>query len=359
MFRHDREWPETLPAGALSPPSVECSAVPGQGVAVHGLLDCCNQVPASARMIPKVAGGKKRDNMESSHEYSRRTVLLACVYSLPRSGSTMLLAELDRWEGIVCVPESYFPQMLELMTPRELGDPRRMAALFLASSDSGAVLTFDEAVQCMMPHDPEGTITQLGLACAAKTGRDLSKLRAIVWKTTRLVGRWKLFARAGGRFLVLRRNPVNVFDSQFRVDFGRRNRRPLRFAAFRESYEAVFCRLPRDLALCIDYESIPEQLATVLSFLGIEQREWGVGESLLAQTSAKHRRHDHVMDGFKSRDVQQKRNVTTRQRALLRTGQILCRPLRPLFGLIRDHYDRQMMDVLRARAAELMDVHSG
>jgi hypothetical protein len=30
---------------------------------------------------------------------------LVCIYSLPRSGSTALIAELDRIEGIVCLPE--------------------------------------------------------------------------------------------------------------------------------------------------------------------------------------------------------------------------------------------------------------
>src|SRR5437588_295373 len=83
------------------------------------------------------------------------------------------------------------------------------------------------------------------------------------------VGRWKVFARAGGRFIVLRRNPLNVFESQFRVEFGRNNRNALRFAAFAESYEAAFSRLPKQLTACIDYESIPEQLPSILAFLGL------------------------------------------------------------------------------------------
>jgi hypothetical protein len=53
--------------------------------------------------------------------------------------------------------------------------------------------------------------------CEEDTARSC-QVKAVVWKTTRIVGRWKVFARAGGRFIVLRRNPLNVFESQFRVD---------------------------------------------------------------------------------------------------------------------------------------------
>jgi len=287
------------------------------------------------------------------HAAAHSEPVLACVYSLPRSGSTALMAQLDRWKGIVCIPESYFPQMLELLTPEEFSNSKRMAELFLASSDSGSALTLDEAERCMVPNDATETLKRLGLTCAEKTQRDPAQVKAVVWKTTRIVGRWKLFARAGGRFIVLRRNPLNVFESQFRVDFGRNNRNALRFAAFAESYEAAFARLPKHLTARIDYESIPEQLPTILSFLGLSHQElWTSGHSLLARTAATRDWHGRILDDFQSRDSEQSKNLSVTQRFALRFGRTMFLPARPVTGMLRDYYDRGVMDYLRTKKIE-------
>ena len=58
-------------------------------------------------------------------------VKLAFILSLPRSGSTVLSAMLDRKKGIVSPPESSFPQMLGTLTPEERADKRWLAALYL------------------------------------------------------------------------------------------------------------------------------------------------------------------------------------------------------------------------------------
>lgn len=277
--------------------------------------------------------------------------ILVCVYSLPRSGSTALTVQLDKWQGVVCLPESYFPQMLELLTPEEFSSPEKMAALFIASSDSGSALTFDESLACMVPNNSTETLKRLGLACIKKTCRNPGKVRAVVWKTTRIIGRWETFARAGGRFLILRRNPLNVFDSQFRVEFGTYNRNPIRFAAFRESYEAVFQRIPEKRTFPVDYESIPEQMPDILTFLGIEDRvPWKEGKSILGLISAKKDWHRRILDTFQSRDKEQRGNLTISQRLALKVGLTLFHPLRPLLGLLRDRYDQRIMDYLRTRA---------
>ena len=128
---------------------------------------------------------------------------LVCMYSLPRSGSTVLIAELDRLQGVICLPESYFPQILETLTDEESNDPDYLAAFFLASSPSGSLLTFAEARDCMCPGNWNRTFINLGLACALKLNRDPCQIATIVWKTTRIIGRWRLFSAAGGRFIIL------------------------------------------------------------------------------------------------------------------------------------------------------------
>lgn len=279
---------------------------------------------------------------------------LACIYSLPRSGSTVLITELDRLKGIVCLPESYFPQILEFLSPDELSDPSRLAAFFLASSPSGSLLSFEEARTCMIPTDHAKTLVRLGLACALKTNREPSQVAIVIWKTTRIVSRWRLFAKAGGRFLVLRRNPLNVFESQFRVDFGYFNRNPIRFAAFQESYEAVFSRLPIDITHSVDYESIPGQLAAIQSWLGVGAEHWIGSESSMAKTHAKEAWHSGLMDGFQSHDSMKRQNITTRQRLLLKAGQSMAKPIRPILGLLRNYYDRQIMKQIRIAADEII-----
>jgi len=283
---------------------------------------------------------------------------LACVYSLPRSGSTVLIVELDRLKGVICLPESYFPQILELLSPDELSDPDKLAAFFLASSPSGSLVSFEEARDCMAPGNWSRTLVNIGLACALKTNRDPSQVAAVVWKTTRIVGRWRLFSEAGGRFLILQRNPLNVFESQFRVDFGRYNRNPLRFAAFLESYAAVFSRLPTDNTHFVEYELIPEQLPAIQAWLGVGDEHWADGESSLAHTHAKKTWHGGLMDGFQSRDPIKRKNITTRQRILLKAGQFAARPMRSILGLMRDHYDKEIMNQVRVDAEEIISKES-
>lgn len=278
---------------------------------------------------------------------------LVCVYSLPRSGSTVLIAELDRLNGIVCLPESYFPQLLEFLTPEELSDAKRLAAYYIASSPAGSLLTFDEAKACIVSGNYSKTLIQLGLACAIKTNRDPSQVSVIIWKTTRIISGWKLFSEAGGRFLVLRRNPLNVFESQFRVDFGRHNRNPLRFSFFQESYEAIFSQLPRASTFYVDYEEIPAERASIQEWLGVSSESWRTGESSLTGTHAKHAWHKGLMDGFQSRDSIKRNNVTATHRLLLNAGELLVRPLRPVLGLLRIGYDRKIVEQIRIVANDI------
>ena len=280
---------------------------------------------------------------------------LVCVYSLPRSGSTVLIAELDRLDSVICLPESYFPQVLELLSPEELADRRQLAAYFMASSPSGSLLTFEEAEQCMVPGDWAATLSKLGTESARKIGRSADEIKVVIWKTTRIIGRWRLFHSAGGRFVLLRRHKYNVFESQFRVQFGIHNRNPLRFAVFHESYEAVFTRLPAEDTFEVEYDTIPDQYAPLRDWLKVSGDLRAGGESSLESTHAGKSWHGGLLDGFKSKDHIKRENVVGLQRILISTGIILVRPLRPLLGYLRDYYDKGIMQQIRTDAIKLLD----
>ncbi len=169
------------------------------------------------------------------------------ILSLPRSGSTLLSAILDQRLGIISPPESSFPQILGKISAQERSDTLRLAALYIASTFSGTPLSLEESRECMEGGDGE-ILTKLGLALAGKLGRDPGQVKLVIWKTTRTVSFTEVPMATGGKFIVLRRHPLNVFESQFRVHFGKNNRKPFRFASFRESYEAAFASLPKNRA---------------------------------------------------------------------------------------------------------------
>lgn len=281
--------------------------------------------------------------MGNSGDKDMKNIQLVCIYSLPRSGSTALVAQFERYEGILCLPESYFPQLYEMLDSADRRDPDRLAALYLASSPDGCLLTFREVRDCFRTLDYRESLIEIGLRYAEKIGRDLAQVRAVVWKTTRLVGAYKRFAAAGGVFILLRRDSINIFDSQFRVGFGIHNRRPLRFMAFRESYEAVFAKLPKSQTKELVYKDIPERVPIVVKELGCSGRYWGCGSSALGATSGRQGWHREVMGQFENRDRLKADNVTGRDRWLLGLGQVIFRPLRPFLGMARNYFDRKIM----------------
>lgn len=277
---------------------------------------------------------------------------LAYILSLPRSGSTVLSAMLDRQHGIISPPESSFPQVLGEMTSEERADPRRMAALYLGATFPPTPLTLDDAAACMTGSDAE-ILIGLGLACARKLGRDPDEVKAIVWKTPRTVGMHTAPIATGGKFIVLRRNPHNVFESQFRVGFGEKNRNPFRFAIFRESYEHAFARLPHERVLETDYDDLPGSISTIIDFLGIpNQGVWKNHQSSLAMAAEACPWMSEVNDEFVNRDEEKRKKLDPAQVRRLELALQLARPLRPLLGLVRRHYDVSSLGPIRERAAE-------
>lgn len=280
--------------------------------------------------------------------------MLAYILSLPRSGSTVLTSLLDQRAGVICPPESSFPQILGVITRKERNDPRRLAALYIASTFPGTPLELDEAEACMCGDDSD-ILTGLGCALAAKLGRDPGLVRTVVWKTTRTIGMNVAPIRSGGRFIILRRHPHNVFESQFRVHFGANNRRPGRFALFRESYEHAFTRLPTERTMQVDYDRIPEQFESMLTFLGIDGSEiWTEGSSALAAVAANRPWLSQIMDRFENKDPEKRARLDPKSTTALDRSLATVKPFRPLLGPLRLIADRRTLGHIRERAELLL-----
>lgn len=284
---------------------------------------------------------------------------LAFILSLPRSGSTVLTAQLDRIEGVACAPESSFPQILGHLKPEERNDPRRLAAFYLAATFTPTPLNLEEAATCMKGSNEE-ILVSLGLAVAKKLGRDPECVRTVVWKTPRTVGMLSATLATSGNFIIIRRNLHNVYESQFRVDFGTKNRQPFRFAVFRDSYENAFARIPSDRKLEIEYDQLPEILPKVAKFIGIDKlRAWQQGRSNLELAAATRAHMTEVTSEFVNRDAEKRARLDPAQVRALDKALALARPLRPFLGPVRSFFDRQSLGHIRQRVAEQENVASG
>lgn len=283
---------------------------------------------------------------------SKPKPVLAYILSLPRSGSTVLSAILDKKKGVVSPPESSFPQVLGAISKEERNDLKWLAALYHGSTFVPTPLSLAEAEACMKGSNEEILIA-LGLAVAEKLHRNPSEIRSIVWKTPRTVGMHGGPLSTTGKFIILRRNPQNVFESQFRVEFGKNNRNPYRFAVFRESYEHAFARIPKDRVFTLEYDDLPGVIPGLLAFLGVEDAgEWEHFESSL-DMAAKHCAHmTQVTSEFRNTDPQKRANLDPGQVASLARAMAWARPLRPFMGPLRAFFDNQSMGPIRDRAKE-------
>jgi len=288
-----------------------------------------------------------------SHPTNSASATLAFVLSEPRSGSTVLSAMLDRRRGVISIPESSFPQVLGMVTHEERKDPRKLAALYLGSTfppgpKPPTPLTVENAAACMEGSD-EQILINLGLALARKIGRNPGEVSTVLWKTTRTIRMNRGPLATSGKFVVLRRNRQNVFESQFRVDFGVRNRNPWRYAVFAQSYENAFGILPKNRTYHIDYERIPGQFADLLKFMDVKDLgEWESGSSSLALLSQSTPWLTTVTGEFKNTDAEKRERLEPAQKRSLERALFWTRPLRHFMGPIRDYYDRRSLgDILR------------
>lgn len=280
--------------------------------------------------------------------------MLVYILSQPRSGSTVLTALLDKRKGVVCLPESSFPQVLGVVTPTERGDPVRMAALYLGSTFPPTPLSLEDANGCMAGSNDE-ILESLGRALAAKLGRDPAEVTTVVWKTTRTIGLHHGPLATRGKFVVLRRHRDNVFESQARFDFGVRNRHPWRYAIFAQSYEHAFSRLPPRRTIEIEYDRMPETLPRLFEFVGLEDRgEWESGASSLDLVAESCSWLTQVTEEFRSTDPEKRARLDRRQVATLDRAFRLTRPLRPFMGPVRAYFDRRSLGHIREAAKAQM-----
>jgi len=271
------------------------------------------------------------------------------LVSVPRSGSTVLSAILDRREDVVVLPESHFPQLLDMLPDAELHDPRLLTQLFQMTCTDGPFLSEEQTEACMEP-DRGRTLRNLGMHVAANAERDPAGIRVVVWKATRMTGRWRTLIADGGRFVVLRRNPVNVFESQHRVHFGLHNRNPLRFAAFAASYEAGFKRCPVDRVFALDYPEIPEKVEALCAWIGSRGGERPEGTSTLQRTSATAYWHRDVLGEFRDDDAAKRGRVPAATRLAVEWGIASLRALPFLADWVRDFADAREFSALHSRA---------
>lgn len=284
---------------------------------------------------------------------------LAYILSQPRSGSTVLSALLDKRKGIVCMPESSFPQVLGAISDKERKDRRWLAAMYIGSTFPSiprppTPLTLDDAESCMQGSNEE-IIYSLGCVLAEKIGRKADEVNTVIWKTTRTIGLHAGPLSTAGKFIVLRRNPHNVFESQFRVDFGIRNRNPYRYAVFAHSYEYAFARLPKERTIEIDYEKIPERLSALIHFLGLKDYgEWDTGKSSLELVTQTASWLTEVTSEFKNNDAEKRARLDRRQVHALDRALSLTSPIRPALGPLRRHFDLRTMDDIRDVARHII-----
>jgi hypothetical protein len=249
------------------------------------------------------------------------------IVSLPRSGSTVLTTMLDHYEDFLCLPESYFPALLESATPEDLASPDRIAGLFLASCLDGSPLTFQEARECFRTTKAD-TLVAVENLVAAKFGRNPDSIRVVVWKYTRFVGGLPDFKQWNGKFVILERNPLNVFESQFRVHFGEKNRSTTRFALFETSYKAAFRSYPSTHTLRIDYPNLPYAVQTIVDWVesdGAKRQETGMG---LGDHSGKNPWHSEINKPFKNTDPEKLHSISVTQKVtyLLASSIFCCLP---------------------------------
>lgn len=275
------------------------------------------------------------------------------IVSVPRSGSTLLTNLLDTSEDVVCPPESFFPAVLEMLDASEMHDRRKIAALFVVSCSDGSPLTLDEAEACIKLSKHE-TLDALAIAIAVKLGRDPAPIKTVVWKFTRMVGCWKFASEIGGKFIILHRNLHNVYESQFRVPFGAKNKNPARFALFSASYDAAFSGYPNERTLWLDYPEIPSRMTEIVKWIGSSGRKRESNNNTLNAVSDKNPWHANINKPFDNRDAEKLRNLKWWQSTGFRLSRTLLKPLGPLNRKARLLADKRQMAALRTQAADLL-----
>ena len=270
--------------------------------------------------------------------------MLTYILSQPRSGSTVLTAILDKRKGIVCMAESNFPQVLGTLSKSERTNKRWLAALYLGSRLAPDPLDIDDAEACMDGSDDEILIA-LGKAVAKKLGRDPGEVTHVVWKTTRSIGMHHGPIATCGKFVALRRNTYNVFESQSRFVHGVNNRHPFRYALFSHSYEHALNRCPADRTFQLEYDDLPGILPDLLAFMEVTDKgEWETQGSILDGVAKECDWLSQVTGEFHNTDEKKRAQLDPAMKKRLAFALAMASALRPLMGPVRKHFDAISID---------------
>lgn len=267
----------------------------------------------------------------------------------------MLARLLSSRADVLCVPESFFPGLLDWVTEEDWQNPAWMAALFHASCSDGSPLSLAEAQDCMLG-GPQSSMAALARKVAEKDGRDPGRIRAVVWKSTRLVGSHRKTDALGWKYLILKRPELNVYESQFRVPFGAKNRDPRRFALFAASYEEAFRTLPAGKTRELNYGEIPRELDAVLAWMGSRA---GVDVTdrpgILDKTAGQRPWHSAIGSDFRDDDEAKLSNLSDTQVRQFQRARGIFRRVGILPRLARARADRRQAEALREAARNLVE----
>lgn len=262
---------------------------------------------------------------------------------------------LDKYEDVLCLPETFFPGVVELVDDAEWKNRRWMAALFVVSCSDGSPLELDEAEACIRASRPD-TLEALAVAITLKAGRDPAKIRTVVWKFTRMVGCWRFAASVGGRFIILRRNLLNVYESQFRVPFGDKNRKPARFALFAASYDAAYSGYPDRQTLSLNYPDIPVSMPRVLEWIGSSDTPRYTAGGGMGEISGQRPWHTEIGKPFKNEDARKLGTLSPWQIASYRLTRATLFLMPFVARKARNLADQRQMVALRLQARELLQI---
>ena len=279
------------------------------------------------------------------------------IISLPRSGSTVLTRMLSVRDDVICLPESFFPHLLDFITPEEWKDTRFVAALFITSCSDGSPLTLEECLPCIAATHEE-TLHNIASRVALKEGRAPDSIKAVVWKATRLIGSNRAIQKFGWRNIILHRPYLNVYESQFRVSFGNRNRKPSRFALFASSYDAAFRRYDERQTLNVKYSTIPEQLSEIFEWIGSESARESSSTGSVEVTSGQRAWHTEINKPFRNDDTNKLTNLMPSQIRVFETFKGLLDTFTFVGSVSRGIVDALEAKSLKSRAYSLISSYS-
>jgi hypothetical protein len=244
--------------------------------------------------------------------------------------------------------------VLNFLSEQELRKPDYMARLFIASCPDGCPFSYEEAASCFNGVTGTEALNALADQLCAKLGRDTSNIHSVIWKSTRMVGAFEFWQQIGGRFIILSRNPLNVYGSQFRVGFGHKNHNPLRYALFDASYEVAFKQYPSNKTLHLTYENMPQSWSRILGWLESAGKMRPEDATKSVQSiSGRCNWHTEIDKPFENKDAEKLLMISKWRRMVCTAGINIFSLMPALIAIVRKIADNRQINTIRKNAAKL------